>query len=366
MRHLLLALAAWMSVASSSAQPVRAVTETGDSVVLFSDGVWARDDGSAVLPAIRSGQRHASEWFRYAVWHPDGWTTMNAVEAYYDGEIAFVPGGDRDSVVVTMAYIPMESVPMEEGEARQRVVERYAELFGMRVPIRQRSMAGHRVTTLDMTDLDSPTQSLVSAVTAPGGAILINVYAEGTGAPIEAIANRFLTGLEIEAAEDPAAFLRDPCDVYLALENGFALDVPEGWIVNPVDVRATGVDAILARPESEGGEFSAFAAITTALLEDASAPLASVAQSLVLDIYEEDMPADAWEVSEQGPWPPGLPRELATAGVESPEDAVYSSGIVVREGSRAALMLLTTEGPSGDHPSTYQMAQALRVCADGP
>ncbi|MEO0559904.1 MAG: hypothetical protein AAF170_17175 [Bacteroidota bacterium] len=364
MRGLLFALAGWMSAASSSAQPVRAVTEAGDAVVLFSDGVWVLDDGSSILPAKRDGQRYASEWFRYAVWRPEDWTTMNAVEALYDGEIAFVPGGNRDSVVVTMEYVPMESSPMSEGEARQRVVERYAELFGARFPVRQRSVAGHRVSTIDMTDLDPGSQSLVSAVTAPGGAVLINVHVEGTNAPIEAIASRFLMGLEIEAIEDPSDFVRDPCETYIPFGPGFALDVPEGWRVSSRHRHAQHPSISLSEQSPHDGTPSALVVITTdpELPPGDERSLSELADSLLADWVELPDDDSEWTVYRADPWPPGLLAERATwsYALEGEDRSVEVA--VLRQGRQLVVVMLLVEQGSAMRYGLNEVVNGVRVC----
>ena len=360
MRVVLLALVGWMSVASASAQPVRAVTETDESVVLFSDGVWAHDDGSVLLPAIRSGQRHVSDWFRYAVWHPEGWTAMNAVEAYYDGEIAFVPSGNRDSVVVTMEYIPMESAPMREGEARQRVVERYSELLGVRLPVRHRSVSGHRVSTLDMTEMDPGTQSLVSAVTAPGGAVLINVHVEGTGAPIEAIASRFLRGLEIEAVEDPSAFLRDPCEVYTPIGSGFALDVPVGWEIRSIPGAASsGVELVESSPRQGTPPAGVVIDVIPGRPERL---LAELADSLLAEKMHRPRAEAEWNVYRADPWPPGILTERAQRSLSLPDEDRVVDVAVLRERRQLVVVMLRTEEGSAMRYGLNEVVNGVRVC----
>ncbi|GAB5534024.1 MAG: hypothetical protein Rubg2KO_02730 [Rubricoccaceae bacterium] len=360
MRCVLLALLGGVTIASSSAQPVQAVTDAGDAVVLFSDGIWAHDDGSVNLPAYRDGQRHASEWFRYAVWHPDGWTTMNAVEAYYDGEIAFVPGGDRDSVVVTMEYIPMESTPMPEGEARQRVVDRYQELFGRRLPVRERSVAGRRVSTLDLTELDPSTQSLVSAVTAPGGVVLISVHVEGTGAPIEAIASRFLMGLEIEAVEDPNAFLRDPCSVYTPLANDYALKVPDGW-TGETDASAADIELVEADPlpDRTPARARVFTSSTDAF---EGLALNELAEAMLADRIEVGEPEADWHIYASDPWPPGAPTQRATRTYASPDGEVVMDVAVVQSQTHAALVVLSVTDSSAMRYGLSSLVNGVRAC----
>jgi len=362
MRGVLLVLVSSLAAASSFAQPVRAVTESGDRVVLFADGPWAPDDGTTVLPAIRDGQRQASEWFRYAVWAPEGWTTMNAVDAYYDGEIAFVPGGNRDSVVVTMEYIPMESTPMEEGEARQRVVERYVELFGQRFPTEERFVAGHRVTTLRMTEADPRHASLMSAVTAPGGAVLINVHVEGTRAPIDAIASRFLQGVEIERGDDPSAFLRDPCEVYMPLKSGFALDVPEGWDVKSTEGMNV-FDIELAEQTLLPDREPAVAFVITADLEsDESRGLSELAEALVTEFLDVEEDEGEWNVYSFGPWPPGSPVERADRTYLSPDGEAVLDVSVVRGPNQVALAAVAASNSSAMRYGLGELVNGVRIC----
>ena len=365
MRVALWALAGCLLSASSWAQPIRAVTESGDSVVLFAEGVWVPDDGTVVLPPIREGQRHDSEWFRYGIWVPQGWTPMNAVEAYYDGEIAFVPGGNRDSVVVTMEYVPMESTPMEEGKGRQLVTNRYMELFGRTFPILERSVAGYRVSTILMDEADPNEAARLSAVTAPGGAVLINVYVEGTGAPLEAIANRFLQGLEIESVEDPDAFLRDPCEVYVPLRNGFALDVPQGWDVysshDAGGIQVFDIELEEQDPSPEGKPAVAFV-ITASADTLAGQTLDELAESMVSELLVVEEAEADWNVFSTGPWPPGSPTERADRTYLSPDGKAVLDVAVLRHAGRLALAAVAADNTSPLRYGLSELVDGVRVC----
>ena len=361
MRGVLLVLVGCLASASSLAQPIRAVTESGDRVILFSDGPWALDDGTVVLSAIHEGQRQASEWFRYAVWVPEGWTTMNAVDAYYDGEIAFVPGGNRDSVVVTMEYIPMESTPMAEGEARQRVVDRYMELFGQQLPVEERFVAGNRVTALRMTEADPRRMSLFSAVTAPGGTVLINVHVEGTGAPVGTIASRFLQGVEIESDDDPGAFLRDPCEVYTPLKSGFALDIPEGWDISNTHVDGGmdvfDIELVERAPLSDREPAVAF--IITADVESEES-LGELAEALVTELLDVEAAKGEWNVYGVGSWPPSSPDKRADRTYLSSGGVLDVS--VVGGSNRVALVAVAASDSSAMRYGLGELVNGVRVC----